>query len=92
MGWAGSSGLYLFTAIVHTAVAAFALVRIRKRAPAPLAEHVTFGEALAAATTVSPIFDAQIQETLTTHDRPHADAPAGVPAPDADAGTRDASG
>ncbi|MGA8262461.1 MAG: MFS transporter [Arenicellales bacterium] len=56
-------GLYLFTALVHFLVAAFAYLQLKHEQPVPAEEQIPFTEALQAAQTVSPTFDVQIQET-----------------------------
>lgn len=65
---AGIESLFAFTACVHIATAVFAWYRMRLRAPAPQAEHITFGDALRVAQTVSNV------DPLTHHE-----SPAGTP-------------
>jgi MFS family permease len=59
MGLLGESGLYAYTAAIHAAAACYAVWRMRRRAPAPVDEQVTFGEAMQSAHTVSPAFEEQ---------------------------------
>jgi len=57
----GAQSLFMYTAWVHVATAAFAVHRMRRRAPVPLEERVSFNDALRVAQTVStvdPLHDA----------------------------------
>jgi MFS family permease len=56
-------GLYAFTAFVHALVLACAWWQLGREKPVPAEEHTPFVEALQAAQTVSPTFDAEIQES-----------------------------
>ncbi|MFZ0486117.1 MAG: MFS transporter [Arenicellales bacterium] len=71
-------GLYAFTALVHFLVAAIAYGQLRTEKAVPEEEHIPFTVALQAAQTISPTFDAQIQETNVQEQRaaPDVDAPA----------------
>lgn len=51
----GIDALFAYTACVHVATAAFAVYRMRKRAPAPQEEHIAFADALRVAQTVSTV-------------------------------------
>jgi MFS family permease len=53
---AGSGTLFQATMVIHLLLAGFCVQRLRTRAPAPAEEHVTFGEAVQAAMTVSGAF------------------------------------
>ena len=55
-------GLYAFTAVVHLLVVVVALGQLRRQRPVPAEEHTSYVEALQAAQTVSPTFDAETQE------------------------------
>lgn len=52
-----ASVLYLYTAIIHLLVFGYVLVRVQRRVPAPLAEHVPFSEALTSVQTASQVFE-----------------------------------
>lgn len=56
-------GLYAFTASIHALVVVFAYWKLGREKPVPAAEQTPFTEALQAAHTVSPTFDAETQET-----------------------------
>lgn len=64
MGVLGPTGLYAYVAVVYGALIAFVAVRMRMREQVAAEEQVTFSEALAAATTVSPVFDEVTQDKL----------------------------
>lgn len=51
------SVLYLFTATVHLLIFAYVLVRLTRRARAPVEEHVPFTDALTAVQTASQAFE-----------------------------------
>ena len=51
----GPDALFGMTAVVQLSLAGFAFYRMRKRAPAPEEEHVTFAESLNLAQTVSTV-------------------------------------
>ena len=53
---AGPGALFQATMLIHLLLAGFAILRLRARAPAPMAEHVSFEEAAHAAMTVSAAF------------------------------------
>jgi len=53
---AGSGTLFQATMVIHLLLAGLCVQRLRTRAPAPAEEHVTFGEAVQAAMTVSGAF------------------------------------
>jgi hypothetical protein len=55
-----TGGLYLFTSAIHVTLTVFVFWRLSQGAPVPTEEQVGFGDALAAATTVSPVFDAEL--------------------------------
>jgi len=71
-------GLYAYTALVHFLVLAFAYRQLKSEPPVPEEEHIPFTEALQAAQTVSPTFDAEIQETHVQEqdEAPDVDTPA----------------
>ena len=69
-------GLYLFTSAVHVTVTVFILWRLSQRPPVPMEEHIEFGDALAAATTVSPVFDAELSAAQTEDGAAIGDEPA----------------
>lgn len=52
-----ASVLYLYTAIIHLLVFGYVLVRVQRRVPAPLTEHVPFSEALTSVQTASQIYE-----------------------------------
>ena len=49
--------LYLYTAVIHLVLFAYVLVRLRRRASAPLAQHVRFSEALTSVQTASQVYE-----------------------------------
>ena len=51
----GEPGLFGFTAVIHMATAAFAVARMRRRAPAPEEERTVFSEAILNAQTIAPL-------------------------------------
>jgi MFS family permease len=55
------SVLYLYTAVIHVAVCGYVLIRLQRRASAPLAEHVPFSDALTAVQTASQAFEDERQ-------------------------------
>jgi len=69
--WLGPGALFGAALAVHLLLGAFTAWRMRRRAPAPVEEHVTFGEAAQAALTLSTAFQ---------HDEPAA-TPTGGTAP-----------
>lgn len=52
-----ASVLYLYTAIIHLLVFGYVLIRVQRRVPAPLAEHVPFSEALTSVQTASQVYE-----------------------------------
>jgi len=52
----GAGALFQATMAIHLLLAGFAMLRLKARAPAPIDEHVSFGEAVQAAVTVSGAF------------------------------------
>lgn len=57
----GPSALYLFTTAVHLAFVGYAIIRSRQREATPEAEHIAFGDALAAAATASRIYEEEVE-------------------------------
>ena len=55
MRYTGQGGLFGFTAVIHIAMATFAIYRISQRERAPVEEHITFNDAIRVAQTISPI-------------------------------------
>jgi MFS family permease len=55
MHMVGKEGLFGFLALTHAAMAAFAVYRIWRRAPAPEEDRTVFAEAILTAQTVSPL-------------------------------------
>jgi MFS family permease len=53
----GDSVLYFYTACIHLLVFGYVLIRLQRRASAPMEEHVPFVEALTAVQTASQAFD-----------------------------------
>jgi len=53
----GDSVLYFYTACIHLLVFGYVLIRLQRRASAPLEEHVPFTQALTAVQTASPAFE-----------------------------------
>ena len=53
--YVGIDSLFAYTACVHVMLGAFAVYRMRRRAPTPDAEHILFADALRVAQTVSNI-------------------------------------
>ncbi|MDJ0970864.1 MAG: MFS transporter [Kiloniellales bacterium] len=53
--YVGIDSLFAYTTCVHLMVAAFAVYRMRRRAPTPQAEHILFADALRVAQTVSNV-------------------------------------
>jgi len=51
----GAGGLFAFTATIHFVIVVYAVHRLRKRASAPLREHIDFSDALRVAGTVSSV-------------------------------------
>ena len=68
----GLGGLFAFTACVHGATAAFALYRMRQRAPAPQEEQIAFVDALRVAQTVSTV---DPLSPTPDEDRGHSETP-----------------
>ncbi len=52
-----ASVLYLYTAVIHLLVFGYVLIRVQRRVPAPLAEHVPFSEALTSVQTASQVYE-----------------------------------
>lgn len=57
MTLASNSVLYLYTALIHLFLFAYVLVRLRRRARAPIEQHVPFSEALNAVQTASQVYE-----------------------------------
>jgi len=55
--------LYLYTAIIHVLVFTYVLIRVQRRASAPIEAHVPFAEALTAVQTASQAFEDEYQES-----------------------------
>ncbi len=53
----GNSVLYLYTTCIHLLVFGYVLIRLQRRASAPMDEHVPFAEALTAVQTASQAFE-----------------------------------
>ena len=51
----GMQSLFAYTACVHFAFAAFAVYRMKMRAPAPVEDHIAFADALRVAQTISTV-------------------------------------
>ncbi len=69
----GIDSLFGYTAFVHVATAVFALYRVRRRASAPIEEHITFADALRVAQTTSnvdPLAHPELDLPAATSDRP----------------------
>lgn len=62
MTWFGDSVLYLFTAAMHVALIVYVLIRLGRRASAPMEQHVPFAEALTAAQTASQIYEEEQEQ------------------------------
>jgi MFS family permease len=52
-----ASVLYLYTAVIHLLVFGYVLIRVQRRVPAPLEEHVPFSEALTSVQTASQVYE-----------------------------------
>jgi MFS family permease len=63
MTFAGKTGLYWFTALVHTLLVLFMTQRILLRKSAPAEQHVDFNDALAATQTVSAVYEEEFLQT-----------------------------
>ena len=59
MGWFGADGYYAYLALVHLAIGVFALYRMTRRGPVPLAEQ---GPCVPVAATASPLVMTMGQE------------------------------
>jgi MFS family permease len=55
MRFIGAGGLFAYTACVHICIIIYAIHRLRQRAVTPLAEHITFADAMRVAGTVSSV-------------------------------------
>lgn len=64
----GATGLYAFTAFVHTTMAVFALWRMHRRERPPVEERTTFRHGLEAANTVSNVFEEDEPAEEVHHD------------------------
>jgi len=85
MNWIGPQGLYVFTALVHMAMACFALYRMHRRERASAEERTSFIHGLEVANTVSNIFEGdETDQALQITPAPEA-APENEP-PDAPTG------
>ena len=60
MHWAGSGGLFLYTASIHLALLAYVAFRFLKRLPAQEEEHRKFVDALAGTQTASHVYEDKI--------------------------------
>lgn len=49
--------LYLYTAIMHVAMLGYVLLRLGRRAPPPMEQHVPFAEALTSVQTASQVYE-----------------------------------
>ncbi len=74
----GPDALFAMTATVQLCLAAFALHRMRQRAPAPEEEHVSFSESLTLAQTVSTV-DTLSEQEGSAHEAPTGESPAAPP-------------
>ena len=61
IGQAGPTGLYLFTAVVHTMLALYVVQRILRRSKSKMDHHTEFGDALAATYTASQVYEEELQ-------------------------------
>ena len=62
MSWAGPSGLYLFTALVHGAMLAYIGIRLLRHPRESGDEHGAFSESLAATQTASRTYEEEIED------------------------------
>jgi MFS family permease len=63
MEYAGPSGLYVTTAVVHVALALYVLQRILRTDRLPTEHRTEFGDALATTYTASQVYEEEIQHT-----------------------------
>lgn len=56
-------GLYVYTGVVHLVLAAYIILRILRRAPAPAAKHIAFSEALNYSQTKSQVYEEESSNT-----------------------------
>jgi MFS family permease len=56
-----SSGLYVFTGVMHFALSVFVAHRMLRRESLPEEQHIAFGDALATAVTASQVYEEEIQ-------------------------------
>lgn len=66
-------GLYAFTASVHVLLMLLAHRQLRREKPVPTTEYTPFADALQAAQTISPTFDAETQEAHLHDSEPRLD-------------------
>jgi MFS family permease len=55
--------LFLFTAIVHLLLVIYSFQRLFRRKSSPAAQHISFGDALAATQTVSQVYEEEVQQS-----------------------------
>lgn len=60
MGIAGAGGLYIFTALIHGVLLLYIMHRCLSRRPPPAEQHLPFDDALAAARTISQVYEEEI--------------------------------
>lgn len=58
----GAGSLFLFTAVVHVLFVLFAALRSVQREQAPQEDHISFNDALRAATTASRIYEDEVEQ------------------------------
>jgi MFS family permease len=61
MTFTAATGLYVFSASIHTLLAVYAVYRIFRRPSAPTEQHIAFADALATAQTASQVYEEEIQ-------------------------------
>jgi MFS family permease len=57
----GGSALFVFSGVIHLALAIYVITRIFRRESVPTEHHISFGDALATAHTASQVYDEEIQ-------------------------------
>lgn len=71
MTWWSNASLYGFAMIVHVLVFLYVLLRLRRRASAPMEEHVPFSEALTAVQTASQVFEVEQDDPTAARSAAH---------------------
>jgi MFS family permease len=61
MTLSGGSALFVFSGVIHLALAIYVITRIFRRESVPTEHHISFGDALATAHTASQVYDEEIQ-------------------------------